>query len=123
MGLDGMSEDAAGVRMEGAKMFYRVGAEQLEQVPSLAHRPYGVFRSARTASGYTVGRPVYGVAPNASKPVRDRAEVSLAAGGPTLDARGTSREVLHRDDWVRVMGARRDEEWAPPVRLRRWGSS
>jgi hypothetical protein len=51
MDLDGMSEDAAGVRMEGAKMFYRVGAEQLEQVPSLAHRPYGVFRSARTASG------------------------------------------------------------------------
>src|SRR5436190_22338458 len=34
---------------------------------------------------------------------------------------GASREVRHRDDWVRVMGARRDEEWAPPVRLRRWG--
>ena len=35
----------------------------------------------------------------------------------------TSREVRHRDNWVRVMGARRDEEWAPPVRLRRWGLS
>jgi hypothetical protein len=36
---------------------------------------------------------------------------------------GTSREVGHRDDWVKLMGARREEEWAPPVRLRRWGSS
>jgi hypothetical protein len=80
MGLDGMSEDAAGVRTEGAKMRERGGAEQLEQVPSLAHRPYGVFRSARTASGCSVGLPVYGVAPNASKPVRDRAEVSVTSG-------------------------------------------
>jgi hypothetical protein len=30
-------------------MRYKVGAEQMEQVPSLAHRPDGVFRSARTA--------------------------------------------------------------------------
>jgi hypothetical protein len=30
-------------------MRYKVGAEQLEQVPSLAHRPDGTFRSARTA--------------------------------------------------------------------------
>jgi hypothetical protein len=30
-------------------MRYKVGAEQLEQVPALAHRPDGVFRSARTA--------------------------------------------------------------------------
>jgi hypothetical protein len=41
------------VRTEGARMRYRmrykVGAEQLEQIPSLAHRPVGVFRSARTA--------------------------------------------------------------------------
>jgi len=29
-------------------MRYKVGAEQVEQVPSLAHRPDGVFRSART---------------------------------------------------------------------------
>ena len=29
-------------------MRYKIGAEQLEQVPSLAHRPDGVFRSART---------------------------------------------------------------------------
>jgi len=49
MDLDGMSEDAAGARTEGAQMRYRVGAEQLEQVLSLAHRPDGVFRSVRTA--------------------------------------------------------------------------
>ena len=30
-------------------MRYKVGAEQLQQVPSLAHRPDGVFRVARTA--------------------------------------------------------------------------
>jgi hypothetical protein len=30
-------------------MRYKVGAEQLPQVPSLAHRPDGVFRVARTA--------------------------------------------------------------------------
>ena len=32
----------------GAKVRYKVGAEQVEQVPSLAHRPDGVFRVART---------------------------------------------------------------------------
>jgi hypothetical protein len=30
-------------------MRYKVGAEQLERVPSLAHRPDGVFRGVRTA--------------------------------------------------------------------------
>jgi hypothetical protein len=30
-------------------MRYKVGAEQLQQVPALAHRPDGVFRVARTA--------------------------------------------------------------------------
>jgi hypothetical protein len=30
-------------------MRYKVGAEQLHPVPSLAHRPDGVFRVARTA--------------------------------------------------------------------------
>jgi hypothetical protein len=33
----------------GWPMRYKVGAEQLQQVPSLAHRPDGVFRVARTA--------------------------------------------------------------------------
>jgi hypothetical protein len=30
-------------------MRYKLGAEQLRQVPSLVHRPDGVFRVARTA--------------------------------------------------------------------------
>ena len=30
-------------------MRYKLGAEKLQQVPSLAHRPDGVFRVARTA--------------------------------------------------------------------------
>jgi hypothetical protein len=30
-------------------MRYKIGAEQLQQVPSLAYRPNGVFRVARTA--------------------------------------------------------------------------
>lgn len=33
----------------GPQMRYKVGAEQLEHVPSLAHRPDGVFRAPRTA--------------------------------------------------------------------------
>lgn len=31
-------------------MRYKVGAEQVEHIPSLAHRPDGVFSSARTAA-------------------------------------------------------------------------
>ncbi len=38
-----------GFEPRGPHMRYKVGAEQLEQVPSLAHRPDGVFRVARTA--------------------------------------------------------------------------
>jgi hypothetical protein len=30
-------------------------------------------------------------------------------------------EVCQRNDWVWRVRARREEEWAPPVRLRRWG--
>jgi len=33
----------------GVLMRYKIGAEQLQQLPSLAHRPDGVFRMARTA--------------------------------------------------------------------------
>ena len=47
--MAGRSEDAAGSRTEGARMRYKLGAEQLEQVPSRAPRRYGVVRSARTA--------------------------------------------------------------------------
>jgi len=45
MDMLGISQDAAGSD-RGGRMRYKVGAEQLEQVPSLAHRPDGVFRSA-----------------------------------------------------------------------------
>jgi hypothetical protein len=40
-----------------------------------------------------------------------------------LSRSGPSSEVCHRGDWVWRVRARREEEWAPPVRLRRWGSS
>jgi hypothetical protein len=44
-------------------MRYTIGVEQLEQAPSLAHRPDGVFRSARTTPGPTdvVDATTYGV--------------------------------------------------------------
>jgi hypothetical protein len=48
MDFPGVGEDAAPIRREG-RMRYKVGAEEMEQVPSLAHRPDGVFRAARTA--------------------------------------------------------------------------
>jgi hypothetical protein len=31
------------------QMQYKVGAEQMEHIPSLAHRPDGIFSSTRTA--------------------------------------------------------------------------
>jgi hypothetical protein len=34
-------------------MRYQIGAEQLEQAPSLAHRPDGGFRSARTTPAHS----------------------------------------------------------------------
>jgi hypothetical protein len=49
-------------------MRYKIGAEQLEQAPSQARRPDGVFRSARTtpvgpthAVGATTGAAACGV--------------------------------------------------------------
>ena len=41
-------EDAPAIQL-GVPMRYKVGTEQLQQVPSLAHRSDGVFRVARTA--------------------------------------------------------------------------
>jgi hypothetical protein len=46
---DILLEDAAGFGRRGMQMRYMVGAEQMEHIPSLAHRPDGVFGSARTA--------------------------------------------------------------------------
>jgi hypothetical protein len=48
MDMAGRLEDAVGLRMEGARMRYKVGAEQVEQVRPLAQRADGVFRSPRT---------------------------------------------------------------------------
>jgi hypothetical protein len=33
---------------KGGRMRYKIGAQALEEVPALAHRPDGVFRAART---------------------------------------------------------------------------
>ena len=48
MDIPSISQDAPAVQWR-VPMRYKVGAEQLQQVPSLAHRPDGVFRVARTA--------------------------------------------------------------------------
>lgn len=45
--MAGRSEDAAGESDRGARMRHKIGAERLEQVPPLAHRPDGVIRSDR----------------------------------------------------------------------------
>jgi hypothetical protein len=49
-GLDmaGGLEDAVGLQTEGARMRYKVGAEQVEHIQSLIRRPNGVVDSTRT---------------------------------------------------------------------------
>jgi hypothetical protein len=56
-------------------MRYKVGAEQLQQVPSLVHRPDTVFRATRTAPvGLT--HAVYGATGTAACGIKaDRLEV------------------------------------------------
>jgi hypothetical protein len=61
-------------------MRYRVGAEQLRQAPSLAHRPDGVFRVARTA------------------PVGPTHAVCAASGATVCGASAEALEVLD-EDW------------------------
>ncbi len=60
-------------------MRYKVGAEQVEQVPSLAHRADGVFRSARTA------------------PVGATHAVDAATGAVACGIKGRGLEVLDQD--------------------------
>ena len=79
MDMRGIWEDAAGIRTEGGRMRYKVGAEQLEQVPSLAHRPDGVFRSARTA------------------PVGTTHAVEATTGAVACGIKGHRLEVLDQD--------------------------
>jgi hypothetical protein len=61
-------------------MRYKVGAEQLQQVPSLAHRPDGVFRVARTA------------------PVGPTHAVCAATGAAVCGTDAEALEVLN-EDW------------------------
>jgi hypothetical protein len=42
-------EDAPAIPRRGLPMRYKVGAEQLQQVPTLVHRPDTAFRAGRTA--------------------------------------------------------------------------
>jgi len=61
-------------------MRYKVGAEQLEQVPSLAHRPGGTFRSGRTA------------------PIGPTHAVDAATGAVACGVEAAGLQVLN-DDW------------------------
>ena len=60
-------------------MRYKVGAEHLEQVPSLAHRPDGVFRAARAA------------------PVGPTHAVDAATGAVACGIKADGLEVLDQD--------------------------
>jgi hypothetical protein len=60
-------------------MRYKVGAEQLQQVPSLVHRPDTVFRAARTA------------------PVGPTHAVSTATGVVACGIKADRLEVLDQD--------------------------
>jgi hypothetical protein len=55
-------------------MRYKVGAEQLQQVPSLVHRPDTVFRAARTApvAPPTPSVPSAALSPAGSRPIGSR---------------------------------------------------
>jgi hypothetical protein len=72
-------EDAPAIPT-GVRMRYKVGAEQLQQVPSLAHRPDGVFRVARTA------------------PVGPTHAVCAVTGATVCGIKSEALEVLN-DDW------------------------
>jgi hypothetical protein len=61
-------------------MRYKVGAEQLQYVPSLVHRPDTVFRAARTA------------------PVGPTHAVSSTTGVPVCGIKTEALEVLD-EDW------------------------
>ena len=49
VGLECWWEDAPAIPRGGLPMRYKVGAEQLQQVPTLLHRPDTAFRAGRTA--------------------------------------------------------------------------
>jgi hypothetical protein len=63
----------------GAPVRYKVGAEQLQQVPSLVHRPDTVFQAARTA------------------PVGPTHAVSAATGAVACGIKADRLQVLDQD--------------------------
>jgi hypothetical protein len=69
----------------------KVGAEHVEQVPSLAHRPDGVFRAARTA------------------PVGPTHAVEAATGAVACGIKPDGLEVLDQDWEESVLG--REMPW------------
>jgi len=79
MDMRSISEDAAGVGRRWPRMRYKVGAEQVEQIPSSTHRPGGTFRSARTA------------------PVGPTHAVDAATGAVACGIKGHGLDVLDQD--------------------------
>ena len=77
--MAGRLEDAVGLRTKGAGMRYKVGAEQLEQIQSLAQRPDGIVDSARTA------------------PVGPTHAVDAATGAVACGIKADGLEVLDQD--------------------------
>jgi hypothetical protein len=71
-------------------------------------------------SGSSAGIPMGGVSSNVRERASDQGAVPAAGGGVLEHA---ARGGCSPNDWIEAMGARRGEEWTPPLRLRRWGSS
>ena len=76
-------------------MRYMVGAEQLQQVPSLAHRPDGVFRVARTA------------------PVGPTHAVCAVTGVTVCGIKADTLEVLN-EDWEAACFVEKCADCSPP---------
>jgi len=76
-------------------MRYMVGAEQLQQVPSLAHRPDGVFRVARTA------------------PVGPTHAVCAVTGVTVCGIKANALEVLN-EDWEAACFVEKCADCSPP---------
>ena len=83
-------------------MRYMVGAEQLQQVPSLVHRPDGVFRVARTA------------------PVGPTHAVCAATGVTVCGIKPDALEVLN-EDWEAACFVEKCAECFAAVSSRRSG--
>jgi len=83
-------------------MRYKVGAEQFQQVPSLAHRSDGVFRVARTA------------------PVGPTHAVCAVTGATVCGTKAEALEVLN-EDWEAACFGREVPDCFAAVRARGGG--